>query len=63
MSTNLHELDGPSCTVEQAARALGISRAIAYKLARTGQLPGVFRLGGRYIVGTAALRAALGMRV
>jgi excisionase family DNA binding protein len=37
-------------TVEQAAVLLGIGRASAYQLARTGKLPGIRRLGKRYLV-------------
>lgn len=36
--------------VPEAARLLGISRATAYNLARSGQLPGARRLGGRIVV-------------
>lgn len=36
--------------VSEAARLLGISRATAYNLARSGQLPGARRLGGRIVV-------------
>ncbi|WP_102161257.1 helix-turn-helix domain-containing protein [Zhihengliuella halotolerans] len=37
-------------TVDSAAGALGISRSHAYRLARTGELPGVRKLGDRYVV-------------
>lgn len=47
-------------TVEEAAELLGIGRSLAYQLARTGELPGVVKLGNRYIVGRAALLRALG---
>ena len=36
-------------TVEEAGAVLGISRATAYRLASTGELP-VLRLGGRLLV-------------
>jgi excisionase family DNA binding protein len=36
-------------TIEEAAEALGISRATAYLLANTGQIP-VIRLGERRLV-------------
>mgnify|MGYP001557829489 CR=1 FL=1 len=36
-------------TVEEAGKALGISRATAYMLAKTGQLPTI-RLGERRLV-------------
>jgi len=37
-------------SVEEAAAKLGISRNLGYQLAKTGQLPGVIRLGQRRIV-------------
>lgn len=50
----------PTMTVEQAGEILGISRASAFKAARTGDLP-VIRIGGRILVQTAALRRMLGL--
>lgn len=44
--------------VPRAAQLLGISRAAAYRLAASGELP-VRRLGGRVYVVTAGLRAGL----
>lgn len=41
--------------VPRAAELLGISRAAAYRLAATGELP-IRRLGGRVYVVTAGLR-------
>jgi excisionase family DNA binding protein len=41
--------------VPRAAQLLGISRAAAYRLAASGELP-VRRLGGRVYVVTSALR-------
>jgi excisionase family DNA binding protein len=41
--------------VPRAAKLLGISRASAYRLASTGEIP-VRRLGGRVYVITAGLR-------
>jgi excisionase family DNA binding protein len=41
-------------TVEQAAAILGVSRAFAYELARTGELPSV-RLGRRIVIPRRAL--------
>ena len=38
-----------TCTVEQAGKLLGISRALAYELARRGELP-TLRLGERRLV-------------
>jgi excisionase family DNA binding protein len=43
-------------SVPRAARILGISRATAYRLAASGELPSR-RLGGRILVITAAVRA------
>jgi hypothetical protein len=44
-----------------AGQALGISRSSAYLAAQRGELPGLLRIGGRYVVATAALRRALGL--
>ena len=45
------QADEPSLTltVSQAARLLGISRALAYDLVRTGEIPSI-RLGRRIVV-------------
>lgn len=48
-------------TVEKAGRALGIGRSLAYDLARRGELPGVIRLGARFVVSVPALNRALGI--
>ena len=45
-------------TVEEAAKALGISRTLAYEAVRTGQLPTV-RIGRRLLVPRAALERLL----
>jgi excisionase family DNA binding protein len=45
-------------TVEEAAIALGISRSLAYDLARRGDLP-VLRLGHRLLVSRAGLMKML----
>lgn len=45
-------------TIEEAARILGISRALGYRLARTGQLP-TMRLGRRIVVPLVALERLL----
>lgn len=37
-------------TVKEAATMLGISRNLAYELARRGELPGVIKLGEKRIV-------------
>jgi hypothetical protein len=48
-------------SVPQAGRALGIGREASYIAAYTGQLPGAIRIGQRWRVVTATLRAALGV--
>jgi excisionase family DNA binding protein len=45
----------PLIPVARAADLLGVSRSTAYELARTNQLPGVTRLGSRFVVRTAVL--------
>ncbi|WP_299489908.1 helix-turn-helix domain-containing protein [uncultured Gordonia sp.] len=59
-----NELDalGVSTDLTTAARALGISKSTAYASARAGTFPvRVIRVGSRYVVPTADLRAALGL--
>ena len=47
-------------TVEEAAARLGISRTLAYELAKTGRLPApVIRLGRRLVVTRRALERVL----
>lgn len=56
------ELDALPVTtdVRTAARALGIGKTMAYRLAASGEFPcKVTRIGSRWVVPTAALRAAL----
>jgi excisionase family DNA binding protein len=45
-------------TVEEAARRLGISRGLAYTLARRGEIPAV-RLGRRLVVPAGAVELIL----
>ena len=45
----------PLVPVARAADLLGVSRSTAYELARTNQLPGVTKLGSRFVVRTAVL--------
>lgn len=45
-------------TVEQAGELLGISRALAYEMARTGQLPSL-RFGKRIVVPKKAIENML----
>ena len=55
-----HEEDRSTLTVEEAAARLGISRTLAYELARTGRLPGpVLRLGRRVVISRQALERVL----
>lgn len=46
-------------SVKEAAKALGISRGLAYDLARQNKLPGVLRLGRRMVVSRKAINAFL----
>lgn len=47
-------------TVEETAQHLGISRTLAYELAKTDRLPvPVIRLGRRLVVGRVALERVL----
>lgn len=41
--------------INTASKMLGISRNLAYKLAKNGTLPGVIPLGKRYMVSSAIL--------
>ena len=46
-------------SVPEAAELLGISKDLAYDLARRGELPGAFHLGRRWRVSLIKLRAAV----
>jgi excisionase family DNA binding protein len=46
-------------SVPEAAELLGISKDLAYDLARRGELPGAFQLGRRWRVSLVRLRAAV----
>ncbi len=46
-------------SVPEAGRLLGISKDLAYDLARRGELPGAFQLGRRWRVSLIRLRAAI----
>lgn len=48
----------PTLTVEEAAHYLCLGRASAYEAVRRGEIPAI-RIGRRWIVPTAALRALL----
>jgi len=43
------------------AKALDLSRSSAYLAAQRNEIPGLMRIGGRWVVATAALRRALGL--
>jgi excisionase family DNA binding protein len=45
--------------IDEAAKQLGISRGLAYELAGKGELPGVIRLGHRFVVSKFALENTL----
>ena len=45
--------------VEDAARMLSIGRGLAYELARQGTLPGVIKLGRRYVVSRSVLERVI----
>lgn len=46
-------------TVAEAAAILGISRTLAFELARRGELPGAIKLGGRIVVSVREIERAL----
>jgi excisionase family DNA binding protein len=48
----------PTTRVEDAARALGVSRSAAYEAVRRGEIPSI-RIGHRIVIPTAALRRML----
>jgi len=50
--------DNATCTVEQAARVLGIGRTAGYDAARRGDLPTI-RIGRRVLVSVPALLGLL----
>jgi len=53
------KVENQTYTVAEAAQILGISRQTGYVLARSGELPGVRKLGGRFIVVKNELEAYL----
>jgi excisionase family DNA binding protein len=55
-----HEMDGKrlTITVEEAAKLLGISRGLAYEMARIGRLPAI-RFGKRLVVPKHAIEKLL----
>ena len=58
--TTPHDLSdlGPTCSVDDAARILGIGRATAYRATQTGELP-CLRFGRRIVISTTALQQLL----
>jgi excisionase family DNA binding protein len=46
-------------SIPEAAALLGISKDLAYDLARRGELPGAFQLGRRWCVSLVKLRTAV----
>ena len=52
------QLERLTLTVEQAGELLGISRALAYEMARTGKLP-TLRFGKRIVVPKKAIENML----
>jgi excisionase family DNA binding protein len=46
-------------SIGEAAQVLGISKQFAYELARKQELPGIRRLGGRYLVSKVELESYL----
>jgi len=47
-----------TCSIEEAAKALGVCKSVAYAAARTGELPTI-RLGKRVLVLREALEKKL----
>jgi excisionase family DNA binding protein len=51
-------MNKPTCSVDDAARVLGIGRGPAYKAINRGEIRSI-RIGGRVLVPTSALRELL----
>lgn len=51
----------PTIHVQTAGKIIGIGRTSSYKAARSGVLPGCFRVGNRWKVATSVLLAHLGI--
>jgi predicted DNA-binding transcriptional regulator AlpA len=63
MATETREVSRETLNIETTAKMLGISRAVAYELARRDQLPvPVIRLGRRMVVSKRALEGVLNAR-
>lgn len=53
---------GPTVSIPEAARVLGVSRGTGYALARRGEFPTrLLKLGAQWRVPTADLRALVGI--
>lgn len=52
----------PSLSVPEAAKLLGIGKTLAYELAQTGELPGVYQVGSRYRCATAKVLEHMGLQ-
>lgn len=48
-----------TATIDEWAKAFGIGRALAYTLAKRGEIPGLLRLGSRYVVSRVAMERML----
>jgi excisionase family DNA binding protein len=59
METTLTQSRSLTVPVPEAAKMLGISRGAGYELARRGELPGVIKLGGRYVVSRVVLERTI----
>ena len=58
VSSDLSDLTGDTCSVEEAAEVLGVGRTPRLRNARRAELPGLLRLGRLYRVSVPALRSA-----
>jgi excisionase family DNA binding protein len=55
-------LSGATCSVEDAARVLGIGRSGGYKAVNSGELRSI-RINGRVLVPTAAIKEPTGCSI
>lgn len=63
MAVNISEVSRETLNIEAVGKMLGISRPVAYELARRDQLPvPVIRLGRRMVVSKRALEEVLSAR-
>jgi predicted DNA-binding transcriptional regulator AlpA len=60
MAAKVQEISRETLNIEAVGRVLGVSRAVAYELARRDELPvPVIRLGRRMVVSKRALEEVL----